>query len=383
MQSISLSSDICFPASTPFEVVVGYNASKFSEQAWKDLLKEDVEGYRLHLAFDSANVEGFKTGYIGIKKHNVLLCLAPYFVTDYALDSTVQGKLKHFLTKVREKLPNLMNVKIICVGSPVTDSCKLAINQEYPFDPEIIRTLNKTLFQIAEKEKASVIAFKDILERDVQLYGNTLGSLGYGTIKNMPVATNLVPYKSLDEYLATLSYATRKDIRRKLKKSQDITIKEYQGTPPDLDKIYDLYLETYERSELKFEKLTPTFFEYAAGLMPEQCRFVLYYLDDELIAFNMLLHNEEILLDKYIGMKQPAAKKYDIYFLSWIHNIEMAIRDGFNTYQSGQAAYETKKRLGAELEDTYLVFTHKNPIMNQPLKWLSKLLAYGNFDHNV
>jgi uncharacterized protein len=97
----------------------------------------------------------------------------------------------------------------------------------------------------------------------------------------------------------------------------------------------------------------------------------------------MLLHNGHTLMDKYIGMHQPVAAEHNIYFLSWIYNIEMCLRDGITQFQSGQASYEVKKRLGAELEDTYLLFKHTNRFLNQPLACLAKLLAYENFDQNI
>ena len=58
----------------------------------------------------------------------------------------------------------------------------------------------------------------------------------------------------------------------------------------------------------------------------------------------------------------------------------MCIRDGFDTFQSGQAAYETKLSFGASLEQTYIVFKHRNRLINPFLKFASRVLAYGNFD---
>jgi hypothetical protein len=380
--ALYIQSDIA-PQSPVFDVEIGYSAAKFSEETWKSLMKDDLEGYRLHLAFDSANVEGFKTGYIAVKKNQVIACLAPFFITDYNLDTTVQGKLKTLLQKVREKIPFLMRLKILCVGSPITDTCKMTMHPDYLYDPDIMQVLNEQLQKVATKAGASVIAFKDMRAKDLQKYGEKLNQLGYSAIKNMPVAVNNIDFASLDDYYATLSYSTRKDLRRKAKKGAQIEIREYQGVPPNIEEIYALYLETYEKSDLKFEKLTPTFFEFVGGLMPHNTRFVLYYSGQQLIAFNMLLHNEHTLMDKYIGMHQPVAAEHNIYFLSWIYNMEMCLRDGFTRFQSGQASYEVKKRLGASLEDTYILFKHTNRLLNQPLICLAKLLSYENFDQHL
>lgn len=371
------------PQPSALTAEIGYSAAKFPEEIWKSLMKDDLEGYRLHLAFDSANVQGFKTGYIAIKKNQVVVCLAPFFITDYALDTTVQGKLKTLLQAIRKQCPSLMQVKLLCVGSPVTDACKLTLHPDYPYDPAVMQALNDQLSQLATKVGASVIAFKDVLARDMSGYGAALQEMGYGVVKNMPVAVNPIRFASVDDYYASLSYATRKDLRRKLKARAGLEIVEYQGMPPNLHEIYALYEQTYERSPLKFEKLTETFFEFVAGLMPAQTRFVLYYHAGQLIGFNLLLHNGHTLMDKYIGLRQPEAAKHNLYFVSWIVNIEMCIRDGLSRFQSGQASYAVKKRLGAELEDTFLLFRHTHPLLNRPLNYLAKWLAYENFDQHL
>lgn len=357
-----------------------FTAAKYEEAIWDRLLPDDAESYRYHLAFDLSKVAGFRTGYAAVRRGGIVVCLAPYFITDYRLDSTVQGALKRFTNKLHGIAPGLLTLRLLCVGSPVTDSCKLGTTRDYPFDTDMIAALHEELEQIAAHEGASVIAFKDILETDAKRLAQPLQQAGFSQVENMPVATNSIGFASLDQYLETLSYAMRKNLRRKRKALQHVQIEEYDGMPPDLDAIYQLYLNCYERSELQFEKLTPQFFESIAALMPHNCRFVLYRAEGRLIGFNLLLHRDGVLLDKYIGLDYELSHKYQLYFLSWLHNIEMAIRDGFHTFQSGQAAYETKIRLGSELQQTHVFFRHRNPLFNPLLRLASRFLAYANFD---
>jgi predicted N-acyltransferase len=375
------------PLTSSYTTERSFTAAKYEEAIWDRLLPGEAESYRYHLAFEMAKVEGFKTGYAAVKRSGVVVCLAPYFVTDYRLDSTIQGALKRGSNWLNSHAPHLFNqlfkLKLLCVGSAVTDSAKLGLSKDHAFDIEIITALNAELELVAEREGASIIAFKDILESDLQLLETPLKQSGFSKIENMPIARNLIGFKSFDEYLATLSYSTRKDFRRKLRIKSQITIEEYNGTPPDLQEIYQLYSNCYEQSELKFEKLTPEFFESVAALMPFNCRYVLYRAQGKLIGFNLLLHRDGVLLDKYIGLDYTLSRQYNLYFLSWAHNIEMCIRDGLHTYQSGQAAYETKIRLGSKLEQTYIFFRHRNRLINPALKLIANTLAYANFDDAV
>lgn len=352
--------------------------------AWQTLLPQLLEAYHYHLAFAQANISGFKTGYITVLEAEKPILISPIFVMDYALDCTIQGKLKIFTTKLRDVFPKLMNLRLLCIGSAVTDSAQIGFSK---INTEIMQTLHQKLEEIANQEKASVIAFKDVTEADLAQLKIPLQTLGFSVVENMPVAKNNIHFNSLDDYLASLSYSTRKGLRRKMKSFAQLSIEEYDGMPPKLAEIYQLYLNCYEKSELKFEKLTQQFFKYLAQLMPYNCRFVLYYSEEEnekkLIGFNCLLHGNGVLMDKYIGLDYHKSHELNLYSLSWIHNIKMCIRDGFHTFQSGQAAYETKLSLGANLEQTYIMFKHRSRLINPFLKLASRVLAYGNFDAAV
>lgn len=356
--------------------------------AWQVLLPQSLESYSYHLAFAQANIEGFKTGYVTVFESEItvleealpkkIVLVAPVFIMDYALDTTVQGRLKACTTKLRSLFPQLMNMRLLCVGSAVTDSAQIGFNSQ--LNIEIVQTLNQKLEEIAGLEKVSVIAFKDVTESDFAVLNEPLQNLGFSVVDNMPVAKNHINFNSLDDYLASVSYSTRKGLRRKMKNLSQLRIEEYNGMPPQLDNVVQLYLNCYEKSELKFEKLTRDFFERLANLMPNNCRFILYYLDKKLIGFNCLLHGNGVLMDKYIGLDYAKSLDVNLYSLSWLHNISMCIRDGFHTFQSGQAAYETKLSLGASLEQTYIVFKHRNRLINPFLKLASRVLAYSNFD---
>jgi uncharacterized protein len=94
-------------------------------QAWAALKLNSLETYNYHLAFELSQIAGFKTGYISVFKADKLVLIAPVFVTDYALDTTVQGVLKFFTTGIRHLFPRLLSLRILCVGSAVTDSAQI------------------------------------------------------------------------------------------------------------------------------------------------------------------------------------------------------------------------------------------------------------------
>lgn len=357
-----------------------FTACKYDELTWQRLLPKSLEGYRYHLAFELAKVEGFKVGYVSILKGQTVAMLVPVFITNYFLDTTVQGALKNVTSRIQKWLPNLLSIKLLCVGSPITDSAQIAFLRDQPLDPEILNVLNQKLEEVADKEGAKIIAFKDMLETDLKQMMPLIDKHGFTQVDNMPVATNYINFTNIDEYISTLSSSTRKNLRHNMKAFKEVRIEEYDGMPPHIEEIYQLYLNCYEKSELKFEKLTLEFFESLAGLMPKQCRFVLYFVGEKLIGFNCLLHDNQILMGKYLGMDYEHSTRLNLYALTWIQNIQMCIRDGFKVFQSGQAAYATKLKYGAKLDNTFVLFKHRNKVMNRILKLASNVLAYANFD---
>ena len=73
----------------------------------------------------------------------------------------------------------------------------------------------------------------------------------------------LHPFQDWDEYFRTLSKATRKDLRRKFRKTESASKIEMEiatDIAPYIDEAYPLYLAVHERSPFKFESLTKNYF---------------------------------------------------------------------------------------------------------------------------
>lgn len=152
-----------------YETHYAFSAAKYSEITWQRLLPNSLEGYGYHLAFDLGKVTGFKTGYVSLLKAGTVVCIAPIFITDYALDSTVQGSMKVLTQQLSKWIPSLMNVRLLCVGSPVTDYAQIGFFKDQPLDAEMIKVLCEKLDGVAEREGATVIAFKDVIDKEARI----------------------------------------------------------------------------------------------------------------------------------------------------------------------------------------------------------------------
>ncbi len=75
---------------------------------------------------------------------------------------------------------------------------------------------------------------------------------------------------------------------------------------PYIEEIYPLYLAVYERSDLKFEKLTPEYFCNIGRMMPDKALFFLMMKDGKVVSFNMCLKNGKELCSEYVGFDYDA-----------------------------------------------------------------------------
>jgi len=110
--------------------------------------------------------------------------------------------------------------------------------------------------------------------------------------------------------------------------------------------------------------------------MKERGVCAIYFAGNKPIGANVMLIDNERLLDKFFCMRGEEGRHYNLYFLSWFANIQLCIDKGLKIYQSGQAGYETKLKLGSQLVDNWIYFRHRNRFVQALLKLMAPLLAF-------
>jgi hypothetical protein len=70
-------------------------------------------------------------------------------------------------------------------------------------------------------------------------------------------------------------------------------------------------------------------------------------------------------------MDGEEGRAYDLYYLSWFTNLRYCIDRRIARYQSGQAYYENKLRLGSRLTANTMYFKHRN----KAAQWLLRLVS--------
>ena len=191
-----------------------------------------------------------------------------------------------------------------------------------------------------------------------------------------------------DAYLASLSPAARRDVRRKLKGPSLVRVEERRGQAALelVPQIVALYEAQRNRSGVdfdQFETLTPAYFRGVLERLGDTAVVFVYLHDEMPVAFNLCYQTERTFIDKFIGFSLPLARTLNIYVLSWMTNVRYCVARRIPTLQTGQTGYAMKLHMGSELRRNWIYFRHRNPVLNFVLRLAGPLLAADRHDKEL
>lgn len=356
----------------------------FAPDAWNRLFPHELEDHAYLRAIERAGLEGFRYLYFSVRDGDRLQAAAPAFVTDYRLDTTVQGGLRRATEALAKVFPRLLRIPMLSLGSPVTERCRAGFA---PGSTPGQRTawLDAILAQaetVAAKEKFGMLAVKDA-PLDEPAWQQVCPRHGLRALPGLPGATLHIPWRNIDGYLESLGASTRKDLRRKWRAGAALKIEWRSSLTGIAEDVQRLYRETLANAELSFEELTPAYFENVLDGMPGRAFCVTYSEGEKLVAFNLVLRDSGRLLDKFLGMDYAAMDRYNLYHVSWLENIRHCIEHGIGVYESGQGLQAEKRRLGSTLHANALWYRHRNRFVDGVFARFESLASLDRFDDNA
>lgn len=311
----------------------------------------------------------------------------PVFFTPFSLLTTLEPRSLARLRRLPffAALENLLSFQSCFIGTTITEYAPLPAHAA-PSElvAQVLRAYGK---------RQSLAIIKDIpleapfLSPEDTHFARQLAEEaragGFIEVEGQALAYVPVDFDSMDAYMAGLSASRRKDLRRKLKKRGLLDIEAVPfgsacfSDRDFLDRMYAMYLAVYEQSEIHFDKLSR---DYFAALLQQRDSegFVFLYRykrseeDSCLAAFNICLVHERMLIDKYIGFSYPLARELNLYFISWMVNLEYALEKGLKLYIAGWTDPEVKASLGARFAFTRHLVWVRNPILRVILKPLRR-----------
>jgi hypothetical protein len=378
---------------------VGREASQFQahvlrgvraipRSSWTTLFPDDCEGWDYYTACEAAPPPAFAFSAIAVTMRGRVVAAAPIFQLTYRLDTPLQGSWRPLGTWLNRRLPHLVNLPVMGLGSPLADRCHLGIAPDLsPLErTAAVRTLLARLDAHAASQNVPILAIKDLVDQQLAAVAAPLQEGRFTRVASLPVAVLDLPFASEEAYLASLSAATRKDIRRKLKRAANVRVEMRNGLAGIEQEIVALYDETRLQSGVDygdFEKLSPNYFSEVMTRLGERAVLMLYWVDEKLIGFNLLLVERDRIIDKFIGMHYPIARQHNLYVLSWMTNVRFCLERGIAQMQTGQTAYAAKLRFGSRLDKLWVCFKHRRKVLNGIFRTFGPLMAFDKMDPDL
>jgi predicted N-acyltransferase len=349
--------------------------------AWNCALQNKCKDHRYYEIVQETLQCGFEHHYLLIEDHaGRVRAIQPVFFVRQNLVEGMRGKVRSIVGTIRKMFPRFLTMRVLMVGCGAGAGDLGACDKDD--EPFVAKALQSSLQTYARQNKASLVVFKDF-PANYRSALEVLHSTGYARIPSMPMTRLSLRYKDWDEYFGTLSKATRKDLRRKFRKSEraaNIQMEVVTDVTPFIDEIYPLYLAVHERSALKFETLTKEYFGAIGQQMPESARFFIWRENDKIVAFSFCLVCDDAIYDECIGLDYEIALDLHLYFYTLRDIISWALRQRLKYYYSNPLNYEPKLHLDCELVPLDLYAMHTNPFVNPIFRRVLKYLGPTQHD---
>ena len=261
-------------------------------EAWPHAFSHLRKDSRYYEIVEDTICPEFKYRYFAIKtKAGDICAIQPFFVLDQDLLAGAGPKAKAFAAAIRRVWPRFLTLRTLMVGCAAGEGHLPA--QEPGERLRQAQLLAANISTVARREKASLIVLKEFPAGYRDLLSCFLGR-GFSMMPSMPMTRlDIAQYSSFDDYLYKAIKAKRRtEFRRKFKAAEQsgpIELTVTSNADAAIDDMYGLYEQVYERSELKFEKLTKSYFREIGRRMPDKARFFLWRQNGKLIAFSLCM----------------------------------------------------------------------------------------------
>lgn len=346
---------------------------------WDAVFGDIAEGYDFYRTLELSNLADFSLFYAVVFDRTCVLAIAPLFACDFALDLALPGTAGRLVRRIRGVFPRFFMMRTLFCGSPFSEHGVIGVRPGAGDRGALIEELLRAMDGFSRARNLPCIIFKDFRECDAALL-DPLRRRGFARVLALPNVALDLASPTFDDYLKSLSRATRKDVRRKVRKAlaeARVRVEIADDVASIADEVYRLYLNTWGAGGSRFGKLTKEFFARAGRHMKPHARFFLYRTDGRLAAFNLCIVHGDLLLDKIIGFDYEISRLHNLYFVSWFCNIEWCLEHGVRRYQTGQNGYGPKLRLGGALVPLHAYLRHRNPSVDFMIKAAARLLRRG------
>jgi hypothetical protein len=352
---------------------VAASARDIDPDIWANAWTQHAKGNRFNEVVEQGLSDQFEQRYfVLVNSQRDQVSIQTFFVVKQDLTAGLPEAVRNMVSRLRRRWRSLFFMRMLMVGSPAEESL---LDREEPW---AIEALRMALERYARQARIGLVLLKDFPAEYRELL-KIFTNQNYQRVPGLPGVKLDLDFSCFEEFMTKkLSKVYRKNLRRKFRALEalpPVTLEVHNGCSPEqVDEIFPLYWEVYQRAKLSFEVLNREYLFRLGQSMPDKIRLFLWRQEGRLVAFNMGIVHDGVIDDLYVGFDYEAVSTLNLYFLTWRDVIEWSIQNGIKTYRSGPHNYDPKLHLRLSLVPRDLYARHLSPILNRPLllamKWL-------------
>lgn len=370
-----------------FSVRFVNSEAEISPALWEACFPPPIEGRWWYETLENSRFEDqFTFAYGVIFEDEREVGIAPIFLMNVPLSPAVAPWLRPAIRNLEKILPGVFRPRTLFVGSPGAEEGTVGLLPGVDRRNALL-ALQRAVEMEARKHRASMITWKDFPESyddDLKFVAQEQGMFPMISFPNTIVA---LPTDRKEDYLATLKSSRRNKLKKKIRLSHENVDVEIDAVKkPDaalLDRMFDLYLQNFQKADVIFEILNRRFFEAVAAQPASYFIVMKEKGSQQVIAFVLCFDTGKQILNKYIGIDYDRPRDEFLYFRLWEAAVDFALSRHASAIKSGQTAYEAKIEMGHTLIPLTNYCKHRNFVLHAIYRAIAKHINWKTLDDQL
>src|SRR5437870_12827627 len=249
------------------KVSVYRTSSDIPSEIWRRVLSGHSKDHRYYRIIEETLAGQFDHAYLVMRDIvGARLAVQPVFLVKQDILDGLPARVHALFAWPRRFFPSWLRLGMLVAGCSAGDGA-LDCKEQWA-----VEMLIEALAVFARQSGVSVILLKDFpsLYRDDL---KVLNAHGYRRIPSMPGCLMDFNFRTFEEYRSKILGRNMRHKFNKVARMSPVSMEVVSDITSIALEIHALYIQTHQRSKMRFECLTPEFFTRVGREMPESARF--------------------------------------------------------------------------------------------------------------
>nr|WP_172626871.1 GNAT family N-acetyltransferase [Bradyrhizobium ivorense] len=318
-----------------------------------------------------------------IDRAGCIQAVQPFFLLDQDILEGLGETWQPWLARIRRVAPRFFKTRTLMVGCFAGEG-HLAGSDTVP-SGEMAEILCREIVDLARSCRAQLIVLKEFPAR----YRPVLDCFvqrGFARAPSMPMTALNIEHDDFDAYMRNaLPRSARWQLRKKFKATdgETLALTVTADAKDAVDDIYPLYLQVFDRSKFRFEKLTADYFRRLGSDMKDKIQFFIWRRGGKVVAFSLCMVEGDSLFWEYVGLDYAVALDLHLYYYTIRDMMNWAIANGYKWLRSTGLSYEPKFRMRHDLDPLDLYVRLRSPLPNAIFRLLLPWIVPARYDKTL